>query len=280
MKPVLLLALVVLSAFIIAWGFSRRDRVLQFPTLLGIAFAGYLLPQFFALSSHNIPPWSFEKTAFMALLCLSASFIGYYQSARPVAIFQRWEFTERRLIAVSAGCMAIGGFFFYQVSLLAPEVSLETGGQWSGPITILIFFARLLTVGFVIAVILHMRRPSLASYCLLGLGLPFYFDRIVLQGRRGDLVELLVFFGFALYFGRHWRPARWVAAAIAIGSILFINSIGPYRALMLQEDRTTWTGAGIEEIMSIDFIGNLRASFTDNAPDIINAVYLIHAANE
>lgn len=174
----------------------------------------------------------------------------------------------------------VGVYFYYKVTQLAAEVSLETGGQWTGVITIYVFLSQLLTFGFAIALALHVRKPSTQTMLILFVGLAFYLERILIHGRRMAMIELFLFFAMALWFNRRWAPPRWaVISGILIG-VLVVNSIGDYRATMLEGDRTTYTGAGLREVLSIDYLGNLRNNFSEGGADIKNALYGIEAADQ
>jgi len=48
---------------------------------------------------------------------------------------------------------------------------------------------------------------------------------------------------------------------------------------MLEKDRTTWTGSGVDEILAIDYWGNLKRKFSESGTDVINAVYRIDAVD-
>lgn len=278
----LLLGLLVLVCFtILGWGLIRRERMVQYPFLAAGVFLGWMLPQLLGLTQYPfLPPGALEKTIFMAILCLGAAWIGYTFNHRPARLFW-WQFNRRRLFWSSVALSLLGAFFFYQVSLLAVDVTAETGGQWTGIITIYVFMARLLTFGMVIALILHLEKPGYPTACILLFNLMFYLDRIIIKGRRAEMVELGLMLLMALWFHRRWLPPRWAMVAVMVVGALVINSIGDYRATMLGEDRTTWGGAGLREILEIDYMGNLRqlARGDGGNQDLTNAIMNIEAAD-
>lgn len=265
---------------LIAWGLMRRDRTFQFPFLAAAGFAGYLLPQIIGLTQEPyLPHGALAKTLFMAILCLAAAYWGYASNRRAARLFGNWQFDHRKLVVGSAILSLLGAFFFYKVSQLAAEVSLATGGQWTGVITIYVFFSQLLTFGFVLALILHLKRPSRPTLVIMLFGLAFYLERIVVHGRRTFMIELFLFVVMALWFNRRWAPPRWTVISGIILGMLVVNSIGDYRSAMLEGDRTTWTGAGVSEILEIDYWGNLKRSFTQGGFDMTNALYRIEAVD-
>lgn len=265
----------------IAWGVSRRERTFQFPFLTAVGFAGYLLPQIIGLTREPyLPHGALSTTIFMAFLCLGAAYSGYILNKRPARIFQQWQLSHRKLVISSAVLTLVGAFFFYKVSLLAAEVSLQHGGQWTGIITIYVFFSQLLTIGFVLALVLQLKRPSWPTLLITLFGLAFYLERIIIHGRRSAMIELFLIIVLALWFNRRWAPPRWSVISGVIVGVLVVNSIADYRSTMLEGDRTTWTGAGLSEIMEIDYWGNLKRNFSEGGFDVKNALYRIEAIDQ
>ena len=175
----------------------------------------------------------------------------------------------------------IGAYFYYKVGQLAVEAIAEFSGAWTGIITIYYFFSTMLSVGFAIALVLHLRRQSLGTWLVLSFGLLFYLERIFVAGRRADTAELFLMTLYALWFNRRWAPPRTLIIGAFIVGALFINSAGDYRSTMLGEDRTSWSGAGIEKIFAIDYIGNLAAiaEGQGGGEEVRNAVFTIEAVD-
>lgn len=281
MTTFLLFIFTMICFIIISWGLIKPDRMIQFPFLSAAVFIGWMLPQLLGLSSNPfLPKGGLEKTIFMAILCVGASWIGYNFNRRPARLF-KWRFDRWRLIRSSAALSLLGAFFFYQVSLLAADVTAEVGGQWTGIITIYVFMGRLLTIGMVIALILYLNKPSGLTLLILLFDLMFYLDRIIIKARRADMVELGMMLFMSLWFYRHWLPPRWAMVTVLIVGTLVINSIGDYRSTMLGSDQTTWSGAGISQILEINYIGNLMdlASGDARNDELTNAVMNIEAAD-
>jgi uncharacterized protein YggT (Ycf19 family) len=95
------------------------------------------------------------------------------------------------------------------------------------------------------------------------------------------MVELFLMILFALWFNRRWAPPRSTVIGAFIVGALVINSAGDYRGTMLGEDRASWSGAGVEEILSIDFVGNLKRIVEGEAggEEVRNAVLTIEATD-
>lgn len=68
--------------------------------------------------------------------------------------------------------------------------------------------------------------------------------------------------------------------AFAFGA-LFVNAIGDYRNTVMGRDQFNWSGAGISEIMKIDFAGNFKRiiSGEQEGHELENAMFVIEAAD-
>lgn len=281
MTSVLLGVFALQAIAIIGWGMMRRERMIQFPFLVAAVCLGWVLPQLLGLAAHPfLPRGGLEKTILMAILCLAGSWLGYEKNRRAAQLFA-WEFNHRRLLGGSAAMTLVGAFFFYQVGQLAAEVTADVGGQWTGIITIYVFFAQLLSFGMALALVLFTRKPDWPTLALVIFGLVFYIDRILIAGRRAAMVELGMMVLLAFWFNRRLLPPRWAMVVTVFLGVLVINSIGDYRSVMLGKDRTTWSGAGVSEILDIDYLGNIKRMATGEAPnfELTNAVMNIAAAD-
>jgi hypothetical protein len=277
----LLWLLVISDAAILIWGMQRRDRMIQFPFLAAVVFMGWVAPQLLGLTSYpGRPPGALEKTIFMAWLCLLSCCAGYVFNRRPAGLFE-WRFDRQRLVWASAVLSLLGAFFFYQVSLLAVDVSKTTGNQWTGIITIYVFLAYPLTVGFAMALLLYLAKATLPTLIIVLFGLSFYSFSILIHGRRQDAVELCLMVLMALWFQRRWLPPRGVMIGAVLLGALFVNSIGNYRSTMMDTDQWSWTGAGVAELLKIDFVGNLRRIGEGEEPsyELKNAMFSIEATD-
>lgn len=281
MTGVLLWILAIQALVIMAWAMGRRDRMIQFPFFAAAVFLGWIFPQLMGVTSNTfLPAGGLEKTILMAVLCLGATWWGYEVNRRPARLFD-WNFNHGRLLVASAVMMVLGAFFFYQISLIGAEVTAATGGQWTGIITIYVFFAKLLTFGMALAVILYLRKPNPYALTLVLFGLAFYLERILIRGRRAAMVELGMMIFLALWFNRRNLPPRWLMLSSVCAGALFINSIGDFRSVMMGDDRFTASGVGVGEVLEIDYFGNLQriASGESGTHNIVNAVMNIAAVD-
>jgi hypothetical protein len=268
----LLSTFAALCALLIFQGLLRRDRIYQFPFLAGAVFAAFILPQFIGLSHDRfLPAGALEATLVMAILSAAMCWLGAVAASRPMRSFN-WDYDERRLLVASVALSAIGGYFYYSISRLPPEMLNNL--QWTGLPVAYLFFARVLTYGFALAVLLYARTGSKLALLVAIYGAFFCLDRIVFGGRRQDLVEFSTIILLAFWFQRGWcLPRSIMLVGIFLGA-LFINSIGDYRTATRDSEGPRW-----DAVADIDFLGNLARISEQGGAEVRNAVYNIAAVS-
>ena len=280
---ILLLLFAVVSVVILANATRRRDGMIQYPFLAAAVMLGWVFPQLVGLSlNQTVSYGAAAKSTIFTLLCLLAGTYGYTKNLRPAKMFN-WELSLSRLHFAAAFLSAAGAYFFLKVSSLAAEAIDLYGGAWTGIITIYVFLSSMLTVGMVMAVVAQIHRSSLVGLSIILFDLAFYFDRIVIQGRRTAMVEVFAIALFFVWARRQWLPPRsLIFGAICFGALV-VNSIGDYRAIMLTTEGNNfgWSGAGAGDIAQIDFLGNFLRNVRDPSPyanqEILNATLTIEA---
>lgn len=270
MNMPLLLAFATLCALLLLQGMLQRGRIYQYPFLAGAVFAGFALPQLVGLVSYPfLPDGALESTLVMANLSAAMCWLGAAVVHRPMRAFN-WDYDERRLLIVAAALSILGGYFYYAISRLPVEM---TGiSQWTGLPVAYLFFARVLTYGFALGVLLYARTGSRAALLVAGYGAVFALDRIVNAGRRQDLVEFLTIIMLAFWFQRNRCVPRPVMLAGLVLGALFVNSIGDYRAAAENANGPSW-----DTVSEIDFVGNFSRLSEQGGAELRNAVYNIAA---
>lgn len=276
----LLLILIFELVIMLVWGLIRRGRIIQFPFLAAASFTAYLLPQCIGMAQDtSLPDGAAEKTIFMAILCLAAGHLGYVTNRKPARFFNDWKIDPQRLAISSLIFVLLGSYFYQLVTQLAGEANETTGGQWTGIITIYVFFSGLLTFGLVLALNLHLRKSTWITLGVVLLGCALYLTRIIIFGRRGPMVELALFVILPLWFHNRKIPPKWLTFTGIVLATLIINSAGDYRSTMLTSDGARYSGVSINEILAIDYLGNLRNNFNQAGFDILNAANYIDSVD-
>jgi hypothetical protein len=255
------------------WGLIKRERMIQFPFLVAIVFLGWVIPQLFGLTSdYLLPEGALAKTVMMSIFCAGAAYFGYRANTRPARLF-KWRFSYKRLLSGSILLSLIGSYFFYQMSRLAPEA----GMQWSGIITVYLFLSELMTFGFVIAVLLHIRHQSWVTLAIIIFNCLLYVERIVIAGRRAAMIEFGMIILLGLWFKWRWVPPRLVVVGGLLLGVLLVNSMTEYRMSTSQAGifQTDWS-----TILSIDYVGNLKSLTEEGGHELRNAAYGIEAVDQ
>ncbi len=268
----LLLVFGVVCCFLLLVGMLRRGAIYEFPFLAGVVFAGFALPQFIGLSADPfLPPGALEKTVIMASLCAAMCWIGYAANGRQWRVLN-WEYDDHRLLMVSIGLSIAGCYFYYAFGKLPDEMLKNT--QTTGLAVAYLFFARLLSYGFAIAVLLYARNGSKAALMVALFGSVFYLERIVIAGRRAELIEFCAIIALAAWFQRGRSIPRLVMLVGLFLGTLLSSSTGDYRNATMSEDGPQWNS-----VLKIDFVGNLERLTKNGGPELTNAVYYIEAVD-
>lgn len=268
----LLVIFALICAFLLLQGMLRRGAIYQYPFLIGAVFTGFVLPQLIGLSHEPfLPPGGLEKTIIMAILCATMCLVGTRVVRRPWRSFN-WKFDERKLLLASAALSLFGAYFYYAISRLPPEMINDS--MWSGLPVAYLFFARMLTYGFAIAVLLFAHNRSRLALLLVFFGAAFYFDSVIIAGRRAELIEFATIILMAGWFQRNrCLPRPLMLIGLTLGA-LFINSAGEYRAATLNEEGPQWN-----RVADIDFVGNIKRLTEEGGSELRNALYIISAVD-
>ncbi|CAN7610370.1 hypothetical protein LJR231_004576 [Phyllobacterium sp. LjRoot231] len=255
------------------WGMLRRERIYQFPFLVGVITFAFILPQIPALADDRfLPEGGYAKTIAFTILCLSMCWLGWSPNARPFAFF-RWDFDEKRLLIAAFFLSLTGAYFYFKLSRLPGEMMV--GVQISGAPVAWLFFARFMSYGMAIAILCFARRYSWTAAFIIGVDLIFYFDRIVVTGKRAEAVELLIMFALAFWFYKGWViPRTIMLTGVLLGTIM-LNSMGDYRTITRANSAPVW-----QDIAQINVAANFNDLLKNGGPEMRNAIWRIHHTEE
>ena len=263
-----ILLLFVLSMLI--WGMISKSRIYQFPFLVGAIAFSFILPQLPALVNDRfLPEGAYAKTIFFTILCLAMCWLGWNPKAKPLSFFKH-DFHEKRLLIVALMFSLCGAFFYYKLSRLPGEMIV--GVEMSGTSVMYVFFGRFLTYGLAIAVICMANRLSWTALVVIAFDLVFYIDRLVVTGKRGEALELLMIFALAFYFYRGFVMPRFVMLAGIILGTLLMTSMSDYRQITRANSGPVW-----QDITQIDVSANFTNAMRDGGGhEMQNAIYRIY----
>lgn len=272
MTGVLLIILLASCAALLVRGFAAPGDVYQYPCVAGAVLLGFVVPQLVGMTNdHSLPPGALDKTLVVTILCTWMCWLGFVWPVGPARLFS-CTFDEGRLAVGSLFLSLFGAFFFYKISTLPEEITRAT--SWSGIVVAYDFFSRVLSYGFVLALILYLARGSRLALAVLIFDGLFYFHRIVIAGRRWTMVEFTLAVGFLLWLHRRIVPPRLAIVVGLVFGTLVINGIGQYRALTLDPAGPRWS-----DVLKIDLIGSFTKILEDGSYELRNTVFAIEAVD-
>ena len=176
---ILLWLLILLNTAIVVWGFIDSRRIYRFPVFAAAVFTGFAIPQLIGLSNEAgigwrqyLPEGALDMTIVMGILCLVALWLGEnFGVSHPGTAFVHplQEYSQTKILQFGFALMLVGNLV-YQISLsfISKEELDSLGSQWSGSMTIVLFFAGMSKYGFAIMTYMYFRTNSQGAFlCVL-----------------------------------------------------------------------------------------------------------------
>jgi hypothetical protein len=280
MRDVLLFVLIGSSLALLVWGLLRRGRIYEYPFLAGAVFTGWLVPQAIGLySNESLPAGGYERTLFMAVLCVVAIYVGYISCRKPLRILT-WQIDDRRLLIGAAALSAFGAIFQFLIRGLDADT---LGAQWTGVATIYFFFAQAQTYGYALAVIIFARTRRRFALALAVVDFAFFAASIFIGARRGLTIEISLITLLAFWFARGWVLPRIAMIGGMVFAMLFIFSVSAIRQSAFSGGHygdSTGHLMSMEDFSRIDFVGSFESVLSKGSYELINAVYDMSATAE
>ena len=261
---------VSLLVFLLAKGFVKPQRFLEYPYFMAATFTVFILPQVISLSRHPgaAPLESLTPVMIMTNLCLAACAIGYRipsnqwitrQGSTPVNL--------DRLFHVGAIFVLVSIFFRFLISQMSVE---EMGGStWTGRVTIYHFFSQLVYPGFAISLFTALTRRNSLAWIVSFLAALNPIIAIVFSGRRETTALFVLTIGLTLFYHRRFVPQRLLIAGGIVFAMLAIPATAKYRSAVSLE--------GVRSAGRIDLIGNFNRFLTEESVlELRNAAVLIY----
>ncbi|MBA4316349.1 MAG: hypothetical protein C0422_13625 [Alcaligenaceae bacterium] len=262
---------------------KNRAIINNYPALMSAVYLGWALPQVIALQFTQIPNFGLESLCLIMILSLIAAVLGKNLAEKKwISYGINSSSSIGQLINIYAFVYLISGSYFYlQVSRLSEEATLLYGGFWTGAITIYAFLSKLLSIGFVMSVISYLRGSSWINVSFILYGLTFYLNRIVIHGRRAELIELAMI-GLYFYFIKNRKSIGSKSTIFLVFcAALFVNNAGEYRNATSQLYEEKSVGEMFSAVLEIQFLDNFLniASGTIDSSEIRNAAMNLAAVN-
>jgi hypothetical protein len=254
------------------YGLVRRGAAYSYPFLAAAICLTFVLPQIPGLlNDRAVPESALAATLLMALLCLLMCHVGWHVGLQGSPSNEH-SYSEQRLLHVAVILSAVGSYSFYKFGQLPDEERLR--GLLSGTSVAILFFARLLTYGFAIAVTCLVNRRSFLAWAIVCVDTGFYLQRIFIAGRRGETAEFCLIIALAFWFRHKWAIPRTLVLAGLLMSLVGLLGAREYRA-------ASWYGeTKAATIADIDLYKNWKELQDEGGPEMRNAVYAIKEKSE
>lgn len=270
MAIIYLAILIFVCAGLIIWGVSRRERMLQFPALVGWTISLLIIPQFFALlaTENRLPDDSLQKVILMTIFCVVMTAAGYAVYSKSPSE-SGWSYNVNRLMAGNAILVVIGIAAMIMLSRL-PKAMLETA--WEGLPVRYLFFAGGIKYSFALSLILYTRyRYKIALFMMM----PGLYEAVMstLIGRRTSAAILFFTILCAFWFNRKKTVPQYIMVIGIIVFSIFVYSIGEYRTVARSDDYVgSLKKMEMKNPTQTDSLVNGVAIEMENAANIIEAV--------
>ncbi len=259
MALLLLFLLILTSLAMILWGLWERDRIYQFPTLAGVAWLGYIVPQAIGVLSNprSVPSRALtdgglELALLMSVLCAAMGFLGYVSGPRGMdRPSPSLSYSYDRLFLFGCLLCVIAFWAFHHLAQLCGGylAYFSTQGayalHWRGRPVVFAFFTKLIFPGLLLCLTAALNSRSAIKWIGVGAGCVLPLANTIFLGRRQNTIVLLLIFAVTLYFAKRWTPPRPVSIlAMILGSLMIV--IAPaYRA-------NTQLGADHSQLRHVD----------------------------
>ena len=226
---------------LLTWGLIRKDRVYQYPFFMGAIFIAFIQPQITALVGNPgvVNQNALERVLLVSCLCVAASWLGY-QLKPNASWITRFHvlIDERRLL--EAGLILLGIGYACDFVLSKIPIQVTAAGTWTGPATILLFFAQVIYIAFAIFLLRLLQRPSVANVIWVALASIQPLNAIIFAGRRQPAMTFLIIVGLCFWLVRRSVPPRWFFI-IAIAALVYVIPVvgqlrGDFWILVFQRD--------------------------------------------
>jgi hypothetical protein len=252
-------------------GVASPERMYEYPYFMAAAFAVFILPQ--AISLLRFPGIvrheDIEAVLLMSVLCLGMCLIGYRLPASFwLLAHTSVRVSSNRLLQGGIIFIVCGSVFAYLISQMSPE---ETGGSmWTGKVTILDFFAKLVYPGFSICLAIALQRGGTIPWACTILGALIPIQTVIFAGRRELAVVFALTLGLALFFQRRFIPPRSLVLGALVFAMLAIPTTGAYRRAM--------SAGSFADVREIDLLENFdRLLNEESILELRNAAMIMGA---
>lgn len=230
MNIILFMCLLALCLSVLIEGLINA-RIYQYPFLASAVFLGFIITPILGLFSvDDLPDWGVERFIIMSILSIGAIWLGD-KSARQVHIKNRKniELDPKRWFIGSAVLVFIGMVAYIKWRILfQSEYEVTTGSTVA-----MNFFVEMLRYGFIMSLICYFKTKNAKILILVGICAVYYFEQIVLAGRRQVTIEVLFVILGSMWFIQKYTPPK-ILVLVGVVVLTILNfSTGAYREVVV-----------------------------------------------
>jgi hypothetical protein len=240
----LLFALIISSAVAqVLWAFRRKGGILEYPFLVSWVILFFVATQTFVVWQENLTDeYPIVRLLLMVFICQSAGFVGYnWSNVHPPKVVETCELRYLRLFA--AASVLFGGFFCFKLMTLPEE--MRTSTQWSGATVAYLFLSKPLFFGGMVAFSIALQTKDRFMMGIAGVNFLISLSAVLIGGRRGPMIELVLSVSTVLFFVKGWIVPRSIALAVIPLGVIFVNGAAIYRTNVyhgqLYGSQLSWT---------------------------------------
>lgn len=286
MTEVSILATAVMAVAAMIGALKRPGGCLRYSFLCGALYLAWIVPQLVGLSAGEFltPENGFLWLSIMVVLCLGASLVGWRIGTRQERSLVslppiRDDDNIAQLFWPVVGLTAFMFLLHAMIGLQPLEDLART--QWSGPLTIIVFFLSLSAISLYLSLRIALRKRSPGALLLAGANIMLSGTSAFIAMRRGEIIDFGVAATAVLWFGARRRVPVALLATAVVGMIVVTYAIGPLRSAANAVQARAGTSVGLlspEVWAQVDFAEELRNS-SRQAVDLSNAAHLIDYTN-
>lgn len=280
-SPLFWLLVTTLLAFL-TWGAFDSRRLYRFIVFFAASFFGFVVPQLNGLGNQStgffgalLPEGALDQITLVSLLCVVATWLGdnrgvYHPGSGVIRKLD--EYDLNRLIRVAV-VFTISGVLISNIAMnvLDAEYVENLGSQWSGPITILMFFQSMQKYGLALSVFLYFRTRSPAAMLCASFNVISGLVAFTQVARRGGMADIFFMVLLGLYFGRRMVVPAWLLGTMFVLGTLWSHAIGEFRG---RSDLSF-----LERVQNADLLGAFGYTWNNGGHELANAAIVCYSVD-
>jgi hypothetical protein len=195
------------------------------------------------------------------------------------SVFKRdWDTSKLIRSCIAIMVLSLGSYLMLE----RITIQVDHAGRWTGPATILHFFASTIAIPLVICVVVFLRTGNVYAMWVVIISITPYLSQIVLFGRRTPTAELVLCLFIPAILANRLRVPAWVSIAAFVFGFFAFHSIGDYRKQIVDQNRKSrfdFVNVDFSKVSEIDFLGNLQGATKKNH-EVQNAIFLIAGTHQ